>query len=40
MRRVGLQVPAGVVGPAAHNPGRKTRAAGLSILSNSALILL
>jgi cation diffusion facilitator family transporter len=33
-------VPAGVVGPAAHNPGRKTRAAGLSILSNSALILL
>jgi cation diffusion facilitator family transporter len=40
VRRVGLQVPAGVVGPAAHNPGRKTRAAGLSILSNSALILL
>ena len=41
MRRVGLPVPrAGVVGPAAHNPGRKTRAAGLSILSNSALILL
>lgn len=40
MRRIGLQVPAGVVGPAAHNPGLKTRAAGLSILSNSALILL
>jgi cation diffusion facilitator family transporter len=31
---------AGVVGPAAHNPGRKTRAAGLSIVSNTALILL
>jgi cation diffusion facilitator family transporter len=31
---------AGVVGPAAHNPGRKTRAAGLSIVSNSVLILL
>jgi cation diffusion facilitator family transporter len=31
---------AGVVGPAAHNPGRKTRAAGLSIVSNSLLILL
>jgi cation diffusion facilitator family transporter len=40
VRRIGLQVPAGVVGPAAANPGRKTRAAGLSILSNSALILL
>ena len=36
-----LPVPsAGVVGPAAHNPGRKTRAAGLSIVSNTALILL
>jgi cation diffusion facilitator family transporter len=31
---------AGVVGPAAANPGRKTRAAGLSIISNSVLILL
>ena len=41
MRRVGLPVPrAGVVGPAAHNPGRKSRAAGLSIVSNSVLILL
>jgi cation diffusion facilitator family transporter len=30
----------GVVGPAAHNPGRKTRAAGLSIVSNSLLIVL
>jgi cation diffusion facilitator family transporter len=30
----------GVVDPAAHNPGRKTRAAGLSIVSNSLLIVL
>jgi cation diffusion facilitator family transporter len=28
------------VGPAAHNPGRKTRAAGLSIVSNTLLIIL
>jgi cation diffusion facilitator family transporter len=36
-----LPIPtAGVVGPAAHNPGRKTRAAGLSIVSNSLLIVL
>ena len=41
MKRIGIPVPsAGVVGPAAHNPGRKTRAAGLSIVSNSGLILL
>ena len=39
MRRTGL-VPASVVGPAAHDPGRKSRAAGLSILSNSTLIVL
>src|SRR5919107_3455624 len=38
--RAGLAAPAGVVGPAAHNPGRKTRAAGLSIVSNSVLIVL
>jgi cation diffusion facilitator family transporter len=39
--RARLPVPsAGVVGPAAHNPGRKTRAAGLSIVSNTVLILL
>jgi cation diffusion facilitator family transporter len=31
---------AGVVGPAAHDPGRKTRAAGLSIVSNTVLIVL
>ena len=35
-----LHAPASVVGPAANNPGRKTRAAGLSILSNSTLIVL
>jgi cation diffusion facilitator family transporter len=35
-----VPLPAGVVGPAAHNPGRKTRAAGLSIVSNTILILL
>ena len=41
MRRAHIPVPrAGVVGPDAHNPGRKTRAAGLSIISNSALIAL
>ena len=40
MTRSGLPVPASVVGPAAHNPGRKTRAAGLSIVSNSLLIAL
>ena len=40
-RRPGVLVPrAGVVGPAAHQPGHKTRAAGLSIVSNSVLILL
>jgi cation diffusion facilitator family transporter len=33
-------IPTSVVGPAAYNPGRKTRAAGLSIISNSVLILL
>jgi cation diffusion facilitator family transporter len=40
MTRDGAGVPSGVIGPAAASPGRKTRAAGLSILSNSALILL
>jgi cation diffusion facilitator family transporter len=41
VRRAGIPIPsAGVVGPDAHNPGRKTRAAGLSIISNSALIVL
>ena len=41
MRRAIIPVPsAGVVAPDAHNPGRKTRAAGLSIVSNSALIVL
>jgi cation diffusion facilitator family transporter len=41
MRRASLPVPtAGVVAPQAHNPGRKTRAAGLSIISNSSLIAL
>ena len=40
MTRTGLPVPASVVGPAAHEPGRKTRAAGLSIVSNSLLIVL
>jgi len=40
VRRAGLSVPAGVVAPTAQNPGRKTRAAGLSIISNSALIAL
>jgi cation diffusion facilitator family transporter len=38
--RGGIHPPASVVGPAAHNPGRKSRAAGLSIVSNSALIVL
>ena len=40
MTRSHIPVPASVVGPAAHNPGRKTRAAGLSIVSNSLLIAL
>jgi cation diffusion facilitator family transporter len=41
VRRANIHMPsAGVVGPAAHNPGRKTRAAGLSIVSNTLLILL
>ncbi len=41
MRRGHLPVPsAGVVAPQAYQPGRKTRAAGLSIISNSSLILL
>ena len=41
MRRASIPMPsAGVVDPAAHNPGRKTRAAGLSIVSNSLLIVL
>ena len=40
MTRTGIPIPASVVGPAAHNPGRKTRAAGLSIVSNSLLIVL
>jgi cation diffusion facilitator family transporter len=38
--RGGIHAPASVVGPAAYNPGRKSRAAGLSIVSNSALIVL
>jgi cation diffusion facilitator family transporter len=33
-------LPASVIGPVAYNPARKTRAAGLSIVSNSVLILL
>jgi cation diffusion facilitator family transporter len=47
MSRLGLGLPrrigmprSGVVGPAAHQPGRKTRAAGISIASNSLLIVL
>jgi cation diffusion facilitator family transporter len=41
VRRGHLPVPsAGVVAPQAYHPGRKTRAAGLSIISNSSLILL
>jgi cation diffusion facilitator family transporter len=41
VRRGSFPVPrTGVVAPDAHNPGRKTRAAGLSIISNSALIVL
>jgi cation diffusion facilitator family transporter len=36
----GPGVPTSVVGPAAYNPARKTRAAGLSIVSNSVLIAL
>ena len=41
MRRGSFPVPrTGVVAPDAHNPGRKTRAAGLSIISNSVLIAL
>ena len=41
MKRATIPMPsAGMVDPAAHNPGRKTRAAGLSIVSNSLLILL
>jgi cation diffusion facilitator family transporter len=40
MSRGGAGVPARVIGPAAFNPARKTRAAGLSILSNSVLIVL
>jgi cation diffusion facilitator family transporter len=40
MTRGGGGLPASVIGPAAYNPARKTRAAGLSIVSNSVLILL
>ena len=40
MTRPAIPVPASVLGPAAHEPGRKTRAAGLSIVSNSLLIVL
>jgi cation diffusion facilitator family transporter len=36
----GRSRPVSVVGPAAYNPARKSRAAGLSIISNSILILL
>jgi cation diffusion facilitator family transporter len=36
----GTGSPSTVVGPAVYNPRRKTRAAGLSILSNSVLIVL
>jgi cation diffusion facilitator family transporter len=40
MTRDGAGLPSSVIGPTAYSPARKTRAAGLSILSNSALILL
>ena len=40
MSRGGVRLPPSVVGPAAYNPARKTRAAGLSIVSNSLLIML
>jgi cation diffusion facilitator family transporter len=41
VKRATIPIPsAGVVAPEAHNPGRKTRAAGLSIVSNSSLIVL
>jgi cation diffusion facilitator family transporter len=40
MSRGGAGLPASVVAPAAYNPARKSRAAGLSIVSNSVLILL
>ena len=40
MTRDTAGTPSSLIGPAAYNPARKTRAAGLSIVSNSVLILL